>query len=250
MLWIESPSNPLTKICDIAAVAALARRLERQHGGQVTVVVDATWMTPCICQPLTLGADIVMHSLTKFIGGHSDLLGGAVVLRDCPHLRTLAKRLRQVQMLVGSGLAPLECWLALRGLRSLAARMHLHCTNAGAIAKFLETHPQVVRCHYPGLASHPQHNIARHQMKAFGGMLSFEVASASAARNILSRVKVFCRATSLGGTESLIEHRRDVEGPYSSTPEGLIRLSIGLEDSNDLITDLAQALDCTTKAKL
>ncbi len=234
MLWIETPSNPMLKVVDIAELAARARA-----SGWV-VVVDNTWSTPLLQQPLALGADIVVHSTTKYLNGHSDVLGGVAVFR---HADEQAERVRAIQVRAGSGAQPFDCWLTLRGIRTLAARMRIHCDNARRIAAFLESHPRVQRVYYPGLPSHPGHTIARRQMEDFGGMLSFQVKGGEkAAMEVVARTRIFTRATSLGGTESLIEHRASIEGPDTRTPRNLIRLSVGLEHWEDLVEDLTQAL--------
>lgn len=239
VVWVETPSNPQTKVTDIAAVAEVTHR----EGG--VLVVDSTWVTPWISQPIALGADIVLHSLTKYIGGHSDLTGGCLIAGE----RAVSKggifnTIRHSQWFSGAGMSPFDCWLCLRGLRSLGARMRMHCSNAEVVAAFLEKHPNVEKVHYPGLASHPGHAVAARQMKGkFGGMLSFEVAGGrQAAINVTAHLKVFRRATSLGGTESLVEHRASIEPADTPTPQTLLRLSIGLESPNDLINDLDRAL--------
>lgn len=240
VVWIETPSNPQTKITDIAAVAAVTHRL----GG--VVVVDSTWVTPWICTPISLGADIVLHSLTKYIGGHSDLTGGCLVASEelAADKNGIFAAIRQVQTFVGGGMSPFDCWLCLRGIRSLGARMRLHCSNAAKVAAFLDTHPGVDRVHYPGLPSHPGHAVAARQMKGkYGGMLSFEVAGGErAAINVAAHLKLFRRATSLGGTESLVEHRASIEPADTPTPRSLLRVSIGLEAPEDLVGDLERAL--------
>jgi cystathionine gamma-synthase len=234
MLWVESPSNPACKITDIQLVAELAARAD------ALLVVDGTWTTPLLQQPLKLGAHIVMHSVTKYLAGHSDVLGGALVFRE---RNEYSQKVKRFQHLAGAVLDPFSCWLTLRGLRSLGARMRSHLENAEAVANFLQDHPKVSVALYPGLASHPGHEIAARQMSGFGGMASFLVdGSAEYAVQVASRVKVFKRATSLGGTESLIEHRQSIEGPGSATPGNLLRLSMGLEHADDLISDLDRAL--------
>jgi len=234
LVWLETPSNPLLAITDIRAVAAIARK----RG--VRVVVDNTWATPVLQRPLELGCDLVMHSTTKYLGGHSDTLGGAIVGREDDELFT---RIRALQTLGGAVPSPFESWLVLRGIRSLPYRMRGHCAHARAVAEFLERHPAVETVHYPGLRSHPAHAIASSQMSDFGGMLSVQVrGGAPAAPRVAARVELFTRATSLGGPESLIEHRHSVEGPGSRSPENLLRLSIGLEHPDDIIADLGQAL--------
>ena len=202
--------------------------------------MDATFATPALQRPLELGADAVHHSTTKYLGGHSDVQGGVLVFREAGEL---SQRAAYVRKIVGAVASPFNSWLVLRGLRTLACRVERQSSNALAIARFLETHPSVEAVHYPGLPSHPGHAIARRQMSAFGGMLSFRVRGGrDAAVRVASRVKVFVNATSLGGTESLIEHRASSEGPGSPTPPNLLRVSVGLEHPDDLIGDLAQAL--------
>lgn len=234
VLWVETPSNPLVRIVDIAALAGLA------HSVGAHCVVDNTWATPVLQRPLTLGADIVMHSTTKYLGGHSDLLGGALVAaRD----DELTQRLRLMQTLGGSIPSPFDCWLLMRGIRSLPWRMRAHCANARAVAGFLAQHPKVEATHWPGLATHAGHDIAARQMSDFGGMVSVQIRGGQeAALEVTRRVKLFTRATSLGGVESLIEHRASVEGPTTKAPVNLLRLSIGLENADDLIADLEEGL--------
>lgn len=239
LIWIESPSNPLCKISDIRAV------VEGLPHRDVEVVVDNTWMTPLLQRPFELGADYVVHSMTKFLSGHSDVLAGAVVTkRDTERFQ----RMQHIQRIAGAVASPFDCWLTLRGIRSLGARMRLHCENARRISGFLDDRPNVSRVHYPGLPDHPLHEVARRQMDDFGAMLSFEVeGDESDALRVASRVNVFRRATSLGGTESLIEHRASIESKPTSTPPTLLRLSIGLEDADDLIRDLDKALNTVTR---
>jgi len=235
LIWVETPSNPLIRITDIAAIVALARRAGAR------VACDNTWATPMLTRPLELGADLVMHSTTKYLGGHSDVLSGALVtLTD----DELFHRIRTVQIAGGAVAAPFDCWLLLRGIRSLPYRMQAHCQHAAAVAQFLALHPAVARVHYPGLASHRGHPIAVRQMKAFGGMLSFEVRGERAeALAVAARLELVTRATSLGGPETLIEHRASVEGAHTRAPESLLRMSVGLEHPDDVIADLAQALE-------
>lgn len=234
MIWAETPSNPRLKICDIAALAAIAHA----HGALLTC--DNTFATPVLQRPLALGADVVMHSTTKYFGGHSDVLGGALVFaqRDALHARVLHRR-----HITGAVLAPFNAWLTLRGCRSLPARMALHCANARRLAQFLATHPAIERVNYPGLATHPGHDIALRQMADSGAMLSIELRDGrQAALTMAGRLRLFTNATSLGGCESLVEHRASVEGAHPTSPQNLLRLSIGLEHADDLIADLAQAL--------
>jgi cystathionine gamma-synthase len=235
LVWIETPSNPRLKITDIAAVARLAR-----EAGALTVV-DNTWATPIAQRPLALGADIVMHSTTKYIGGHSDVLGGCLVVRPD---NGLVERLRAAQHLIGSVPSPFDCWLLMRSLPTLPYRVRAQAESAANLAAFLESHPAIERVYYPGLASDSGHAIAARQMSNFGGMLSIQVRGGQAeAMAVASRVKLFIRATSLGGVESLLEHRASVEGADTPTPPNLLRLSIGLEHPDDLIADLTQALN-------
>ncbi|MCC7274396.1 MAG: aminotransferase class V-fold PLP-dependent enzyme [Alphaproteobacteria bacterium] len=234
LVWIETPSNPMLRVVDVAAIAA------RAHAAGAVAAVDNTWATPLLQRPLDLGCDLVMHSTTKYLGGHSDVLGGIVVTR---RRDAFFERLEAVQRLAGAVPSPFDCWLVRRGIRSLAARMRMHCENAEAVAQFLVGHPLVERVHYPGLPGHPGHDIARRQMRGFGGMLSFEVAGGrEAAMAVAAGVEVFTRATSLGGVESLIEHRASIEGPESRTPPSLLRVSVGLESAEDLVADLHRAL--------
>ncbi len=234
LIWVETPSNPLLKITDIVAVSQLAH----EHGA--LCVVDNTWPSPICQQPLELGADVVMHSTTKYLGGHSDLTGGVLIAGDQPEV---LEKLRTIQQLGGAVPSPFDCWLLRRSISTLPYRMRAHCQNAAAVAAFLAEHPAVEAVHYPGLASHPGHAIAAKQMRAFGGMLSIQVVGGAAeARRVASTTKLFAQATSLGGVESLIEHRASVEGPTSPTPQNLLRISIGLEHAEDLIADLDQAL--------
>jgi cystathionine gamma-synthase len=234
MLWIETPSNPLLKVCDIAALAALG------HAAGAVVVADNTFATPLLQRPLALGADIVMHSTTKYFGGHSDVLGGALVFARND---ALAQRVAHRLHVTGGVMAPFSAWLTLRGCRSLGARMAMHCANARAVATFLSTHPRVARVNWPGLASHPGHAIAARQMRDFGAMLSIQLhGGRDAALAVAGRLRVFTNATSLGGCESLVEHRASVEGAHPRSPQDLLRISVGLEDAGDLVADFAQAL--------
>jgi cystathionine gamma-synthase len=233
LIWCETPSNPALKVADLARIADLA------HSVGAWCACDNTWATPILQRPLELGCDIAWHSTTKYFGGHSDVLGGVVVLKEQGEL---ADKLRQIQTLVGGVPSPFDCWLISRSLPTLPYRVRAQSANALKLAQWLEDHPKVQRVYYPGLASHPGHAIAKGQMRAFGGMLSFEVNSKAEALAVTAKIKVFTRATSLGGVESLMEHRASVEGPDTLTPQGLIRTSVGLEHCDDLIADLAQAL--------
>ncbi|MBK9125726.1 MAG: aminotransferase class V-fold PLP-dependent enzyme [Chloroflexi bacterium] len=236
LVWVETPTNPALKIVDITAAAEIARA-----AGALTVV-DNTWATPVWQLPLALGADIVMHSTTKYLGGHSDVLGGALVLRS--GLGELSERIATVQNLSGAVPSPFDCWLILRSLPTLPIRVRAQTESAGKVAQFLADHAAVERVHYPGLPDHDNHAVAARQMRGFGGMLSFQVRGGKdAAMQVAARVSLFTRATSLGGIESLIEHRASVEGPTTATPQNLLRVSIGLEHPDDLIADLRTALE-------
>ena len=233
LAWMETPSNPLLKIVDLAAVAEIV------HGAGAICVCDNTW-APVLQRPFDLGADLILHSTTKYFGGHCDVLGGIVVARI---ENDFFQRLCSIQYEGGAVPSPFDCWLILRGMRTLPWRMRAHSENAMRVAEFLARHPKVARVHYPGLRSHPGHEIAAEQMSMFGGMLSFEVKDGSdAAMSVTAKTKIFIRATSLGGVESLIEHRASIEGSGTTSPEGLLRVSIGLENADDLIEDLDQAL--------
>ena len=215
-------------------VAALARR------AGALLACDNTWATPFLQHPLGLGFDLVVHSTTKYLSGHADVMGGGVIVREAG---ALADRLRALQGTGGAVPSPFDCWLVLRGIRTLPYRMRGHCANAATLAAFLDEHPRVERVHYPGLPSDPGHAIAARQMDAPGGMLSFVVPGGRAdALAVAARLRLFTRATSLGGPESLIEHRASVEGPGTRAPEGLLRVSVGLEHPEDLVADLAHAL--------
>ncbi|HEY1992267.1 MAG TPA: aminotransferase class I/II-fold pyridoxal phosphate-dependent enzyme [Gammaproteobacteria bacterium] len=233
LIWVESPSNPLLKLTDIAAVADIA------HQAGAHAVCDSTFATPALQNPLALGMDLVMHSTTKYIGGHSDVTGGVLVAREAG---VLSERLRFLQGAGGAVPSPFDCWLLLRGTATLGVRLQAQSATALTLARWLEKHPKVEQVFHPGLESHPQHALAKRQMRGFGAMLSFNARGEAAARQVTTRVKLFTRATSLGGVESLIEHRAAVEGPESPTPKHLIRISAGLEHPDDLIADLDQAL--------
>ncbi len=234
MLWVETPSNPLLAVSDIAAFADIA------HGHGALLACDNTFATPALQQPLALGADAVMHSTTKYFGGHSDVMGGALVFAKADALFEQAAHRRHI---TGNIASPFNSWLILRGARSLPARMAWHCSNARQVAEFLAARPEIEAVNYPGLASHPGHSIAKEQMRDFGGMLSVQFKGGrEAALQFASRVKIFTNATSLGGVESLIEHRASTEGDNPVSPQNLIRISVGLEHPYDLIEDLRQAL--------
>ena len=237
IVWLETPTNPLLNVVDIRAAADAA------HEAGALVVVDNTFASPYLQQPLALGADVVLHSTTKYLGGHSDLIGGFLATND----PTVAERLYFLQKSLGAVPGPFDSWLVLRGLKTLAVRMRQHCVNAHSVAAFLERHRRVERVLYPGLPSHPGHRIAAHQMRDFGGMVSFLAESEEEAVALCARTKVFRLAESLGGVESLIEHparmthASTADAPFAA-PRNLVRLSVGLESAEDLIADLEVAL--------
>jgi cystathionine beta-lyase/cystathionine gamma-synthase len=240
MIYVETPTNPTMKVTDIAAIAAIA------DDRKLILVVDNTFLSPYFQQPIKLGARIVVHSMTKYLNGHSDALGGAVVLTQ----QEDAERIYFVQRSAGAGLAPMDCFLISRGIKTLAVRMAQHDANGISLARFLESHPKVQRVLYPGLPAHPQHEIARHQQTGFGGMISFDVSTLASARTVLNHVKICSLAESLGGVETLISHPAsmthasipaDVRAKIGIT-DGLIRLSVGIEDVEDLVADLDHAL--------
>ncbi len=238
VLWIETPSNPLLRIVDIAALAGIG------HESGAIVVVDNTFATPALQRPLTLGADVVVHSTTKYLGGHSDVVGGAVVLADDTH----AEAVGFLQYAAGAVSGPLDAWLTSRGIKTLAVRMERHSRNGQAVAEFLAAHPAVTRVFYPGLAEHPGHALAARQMAGFGGIVSVELASGDAARRFAESTRLFQLAESLGGVESLVNHpdsmtHASVRGTDAAVPVEIVRLSVGLEDVTDLVADLTQALD-------
>ncbi|MFB7369976.1 cystathionine gamma-synthase [Streptomyces sp. NPDC056222] len=238
VIWVETPSNPLLGITDIAAVADVARTAGAK------LVVDNTFASPYLQQPLSLGADIVVHSLTKYMGGHSDVVGGALVTAD----EALGEELAYHQNAMGAVAGPFDSWIVLRGIKTLAVRMDRHSENAGKVAEMLTQHPKVTQVLYPGLPEHPGHEIAAKQMKAFGGMISFRVAGGEeAAVEVCNRAKLFTLGESLGGVESLIEHpgrmtHASVAGSALEVPADLVRLSVGIENVDDLLADLRQAL--------
>jgi cystathionine gamma-synthase len=233
LVWTETPSNPLLRVVDLAAVADIASK-----AGALTVC-DNTW-SPVIQRPIDLGIDFVLHSTTKYFGGHFDVLGGIVVAKEKSEF---FEQVHAVQYAAGAVPSPFDCWLVLRGMRTMPWRMRAHCENAIKVAEHLTNHRAIERVHYPGLPSHPGHDIAKKQMALFGSMMSIEVkGDRQAAMKVAASTKIFIRATSLGGVESLIEHRASIEGPGTTSPEGLLRLSIGLENADDLIEDLDQAL--------
>jgi cystathionine gamma-synthase len=234
LVWVETPSNPLLAVADIARIAAIS------HDAGARCAVDNTWATPIAQQPLTLGADLVMHSTTKYLGGHGDVMGGAIIAREDDDF---FQRVRTVQTGGGAIAAPFDCWLIVRGIKTLPYRIRAHTANATVVAEFLASHSRVEAVHYPGLPTHAGHEIAASQMTLFGGMVSVQVRGGrQASLDVKGRLRVFTRATSLGGPESLVEHRASVEAPGSGTPDNLLRLSIGLEHPDDLVADLRQAL--------
>lgn len=239
LVWIETPTNPLLNVADIAAIAEVA------HAAGALVVVDSTFASPYLQQPLELGADVVVHSTTKYLGGHSDVIGGALVVTD----PQLAERLRFHQNAMGAVPGPVDCWLVLRGIKTLGVRMDRHCANARAIAAMLVDHPAVSAVLYPGLPEHPGHAAAQRQMRDFGGMVSFRLkAGEQAALEVCRRTEVFTLGESLGGVESLIEHpgrmtHASAAGSPLEVPADLVRLSVGIESIDDLIADLTKALD-------
>ncbi len=235
LVWFETPSNPLIDILDIELICKQAKN----SGAEV--MVDATFTTPVVQKPLDLGATYVLHSLTKYMGGHSDVQGGSIAYRGDS---SIADQLSETRRLTGGVLSPFNAWLISRGLQTLHCRMERHCANAHAVAEALEAHDRVARVRYPFLASHPGCDTAKRQMSMGGGMVSFDVVGGRAAAvKVASKVKLFINATSLGGVESLIEHRASIEGATSTTPGALLRLSIGLENAQDLIEDLYSALE-------
>ncbi|MEZ5098129.1 MAG: cystathionine gamma-synthase [Nocardioides sp.] len=238
LVWVETPTNPLLNIGDIAALADIA------HGAGARLVVDNTFASPYLQQPLTLGADVVVHSTTKYCGGHSDVVGGALVVRDLE----LAERLEFHQNAMGAVAGPFDAWLVLRGLKTLGVRMDRHCDNAERVVEFLVGHPAVTEVYYPGLPDHPGHEIAARQMRRFGGIVSFRVAGGERqALDVCGRAEVFTLGESLGGVESLIEHpgrmtHASVAGTALEVPDDLVRLSVGIETVEDLLADLDRAL--------
>jgi cystathionine gamma-synthase len=237
IVWLETPTNPLLNVIDIRAAADAA------HEAGAIVVVDNTFATPYLQRPLEFGADIVVHSTTKYLGGHSDVVGGFAATND----PTIAERLQFLQKSLGAVPGPFDCWLVLRGIKTLAVRMRQHCENAHVVALWLSRHPQVEQVLYPGLPTHPGHEIAARQMRDFGGMISFLVENEEEAVALVARTKIFQLAESLGGVESLIEHparmthASTADAPFAA-PKNLIRLSVGLESPEDLVADLEAAL--------
>ncbi len=249
LIWVETPTNPLMNIADIASIASITKK----H--QLILCVDNTFASPALQNPLTLGADIVMHSATKYLSGHSDVIQGALVMND----KGLRDELYFIQKSCGAVPGPMDCFLVLRGIKTLGIRMERHAENGEKIAHFLQSHPAVKKVYWPGFTEHPGHAIAKKQMKAFGGMISFELKqdSTEAARTLLSNTKLFSLAESLGGVESLINHPASMT--HASIPreeriknglsDTLIRLSVGIEDADDLIADLRHAIELATQVK-
>ena len=241
MVYAETPTNPMMRLCDLEATGRIAKRARG-----ALLVVDNTFATPCFQRPLELGADIVLHSTTKYLNGHSDMVGGMLVTAD----DALAERLGFIQNAVGAVPGPFDCWLCLRGIRTLALRMRQHDANGRRLAEWLATHPRVRHVYYPGLPSHPQHELACRQMKGFGGMISIELGDAAYARRVAERTRICALAESLGGVESLVGHPASMT--HASVPpemrrrmgltDSLLRLSVGIEDADDLVADLEQAL--------
>nr|MDO8099065.1 cystathionine gamma-synthase [Candidatus Njordarchaeota archaeon] len=241
LIWLETPTNPLLRLCDIKAISEIGKERD------ILTVVDNTFMSPYFQNPLDLGADIVLHSTTKYLGGHSDVVGGAIMVSN----EELYSKLKFSQNSIGAVPSPFDCFLVLRGIKTLAVRMERHDSNAQRIVAYLESHPKVKKVNYPGLGSHPQHNLAAKQMSGFGGILSFEIqGNLTAVKAFLKRVKVFALAESLGGVESLIEHPASMthvsvplkEREKIGIKDNLVRVSVGIEDIIDLMEDLAQAL--------
>ena len=245
VLWVETPSNPLMKISDIAELTEMA------HAAGVLAVVDNTFASPALQRPITLGADVVVHSMTKYIGGHSDVIGGGLVIDD----DELAEKVRFLQFAAGAIQAPMEAWLTTRGLKTLDVRMQRHSENAGRLAEFLDGHPSVETVYYPGLSSHPGHAIAANQMSRFGGMLSIAVTGGErVARRFAEKTRIFQLAESLGGVESLVNYpsamtHASVAGTELAVPENVVRLSVGLEDADELIADVDRALAKAVKQR-
>ena len=240
LIWIETPSNPSLKVTDIQGVVKLAQTKK------ILVACDNTWSTPYFTKPLDWGVDIVMHSTTKYFGGHSDILGGCIILnKTTPELQNIAAKIRTFQTVGGVIPSPFDCWLLFRSLATFAVRMPVHAQNAMKLATFLEQYPQIEKVNYPGLKSHTSYRIAKKQMQnGFGGMMSILVKGGQeGAMKLASGLKIVKHATSLGGVETLIEHRKSAEGAHSVSPENLLRISVGIENIDDLIEDFKQALE-------
>jgi len=236
LIWVETPSNPSLKVADIQAVVKIA------HAKNILVACDNTWATPYFTKPFEFGVDIIMHSSTKYFGGHSDILGGCVILKNNT---AITEKIRLFQTVGGATPSAFDCWLLTRSLSTFYARMPIHGANAMKLAEFLETHPKIEKVHYPGLKSNEYHKTAKKQMKnGFGGMLSILIKGDEAqAMCFSSSMKIVTHATSLGGVETLVDHRRSAEGEHSVSPPNLIRVSVGIENIEDLIQDFKEALD-------
>ncbi|MFN3849029.1 MAG: trans-sulfuration enzyme family protein [Spirosomataceae bacterium] len=236
LIWVETPSNPSLKVADIQAVVKIA------HAKNILVACDNTWATPYFTKPFEFGVDIIMHSSTKYFGGHSDILGGCVILKNNT---VITEKIRLFQTVGGATPSAFDCWLLTRSLSTFYARMPIHGANAMKLAEFLETHPKIEKVHYPGLKSNEYHKTAKKQMKnGFGGMLSILIKGDEAqAMRFSSSMKIVTHATSLGGVETLVDHRRSAEGEHSVSPPNLIRVSVGIENIEDLIQDFKEALD-------
>ena len=234
LIWVETPSNPRLRISDLAALSTISKQ------AKAILLCDNTFATPLNQNPLKFGCDLVLHSTTKYLNGHSDVLGGVLVARENDEL---SERLRSIQICGGAVPSPFDCWLTMRGMATMTLRVQTQCASAEKIAAFLSDHRQIERVHYPSLASHPQHLLAKSQMHSGGGLLSFEIKGGEgAALALIAAVRNLHRATSLGGVETLIEHRASMEGPNTRTPRNLVRLAVGIEPAAELIADLDQAL--------
>ncbi|GAB3957320.1 cystathionine gamma-synthase [Spirosoma harenae] len=235
VIWCETPSNPMMDIADLQAISQIA------HDAGAICVCDNTWATPVLQRPFELGCDVVMHSTTKYLSGHSDVLGGALIFKED---NEFTQRVRLLQGLSGAVPSPFDCWLVSRGIKTLGVRVRAQSATAQQLADFLTSHPAIEKVHYPGLANHPNKDLIQRQMHGPGAMLSVQVkGGAEEALRFIGKLKLFIRATSLGGVETLIEHRATAEGPHSTTPKNLLRISVGLEHAGDLLADLARALD-------
>lgn len=239
LIWLETPSNPMLLISDIREVVQRVRN-SGVPDGKVIICVDNTWATPVLQNPLDLGADLVMHSCTKYIGGHSDVLAGAVIMKEEDEF---SDRIRTTQKQIGAVVSPFECWMLVRSVKTLVARMRMHCENTRLVANFLNTHDKIEKVYYPGLPDSPGHEVAKSQMSDFGGMVSALFAGKKEQiMQGIAKARLISVATSLGGVESLWEHRQSSEGPASVTPANLVRISIGIEHPDDLIEDINQVL--------
>jgi cystathionine gamma-synthase len=239
LVWLETPSNPMLLISDIQAIADCVKK-SNVPDTPVLIGVDNTWATPVLQRPLELGADLVMHSVTKYIGGHSDILAGAIIVKE---VGAFSERIQVTQKQIGAVISPFEAWMLVRSVKTLVARMRMHCDNARSIAHFLVGHARIEKVYYPGLPDAQGHEVARKQMSDFGGMISFQIdAKKEQIMKGIARARLISVATSLGGVESLWEHRQSSEGLLSTTPPNLVRLSVGIEHPEDLIEDIDQVL--------